>query len=115
MDSIRCRDIQQSLLAAFDNICQKYGNEYPSDDEIDLQTLKVVKPGKHLDKLPKLHFGSMYRKKKDTIEEDTVFEVAKNLNTFDSVLLELISRERILMNSTCTNCFDCTLINLLNT
>lgn len=89
MFSIANTETRRSLKTVFENIFAKYGREFVEDDEIDLVSLEVTKPGGHLARIKPLQFGEAFRRKVaqpseashasptfETTEED-IFELGK--------------------------------------
>lgn len=63
MFSIANTETRRSLKAVFENIFAKYGRDFVEDDEIDLVSLEVTKPGGHLARIKPLQFGEAFRRK----------------------------------------------------
>lgn len=63
MFSIANTETRRSLKTVFENIFAKYGRDFAEDDEIDLVSLEVTKPGGHLARIKPLQFGEAFRRR----------------------------------------------------
>jgi hypothetical protein len=76
---------RHSLRAVFENIFSKYGRHFDEDDEIDLLSLEVTKPGGHLARIQPLKFGRAYRGKEAPLESLSGDEIPDPNETFEDV------------------------------
>ncbi len=58
---------RKSLKNVFDNIFAKYGRDFQEADEIDLETLNVIKSGGHLRSSRILSFGSVFKHRRRAV------------------------------------------------
>lgn len=68
MFAIENAKTRNSLRTVFENIFAKYGRDFEEDDEIDLISLSVIKPGGHLARIKPLAFGRAFKDRKHNSE-----------------------------------------------
>ena len=79
MFSIENSETRKSLKSVFENIFAKYGREFDEDDEVDLMSLQVTRPGGHLARLKPVHFGAAFKRKpppnpQEELNDTTIYD-----------------------------------------
>ncbi|PJF16895.1 hypothetical protein PSACC_03309 [Paramicrosporidium saccamoebae] len=70
MFAIENEQTRKSLKSAFENIFAKYGRDFAEDDEVDLGSMEVTKPGGHLARLKSVAFGRAFKDRQHSFDKE---------------------------------------------